>query len=116
MLYKNNNKKNKLNAEKVTYNGIKFDSKKEAARYAELSLMLKAGVISDLKLQVKYELTGKNDRFKPSHYIADFVYTDDRGKTVVEDVKGCKSGAVYQLFKLKQKIMYDKYGILVIET
>ena len=116
MLYINNNKSNKLNAKKVTFDGIRFDSKKEALRYYELSMLQKAGVISDLRLQVRFELTAKNDKFRASHYIADFVYKDEEGRQTVEDVKGYRDGATYQLFKLKQKLMYDKYGIFVKEV
>ena len=34
---------------------------------------------------------------------------------IVEDVKGFKKGSAYSLFKIKQKLMYDKYGIVVKE-
>lgn len=36
--------------------GIKFSSKKEANRYSELKMMENAGIITDLKLQVKFVL------------------------------------------------------------
>ena len=38
----------KYNARKTVVDGIKFDSKKEAARYSELKLMEKAGEIYNL--------------------------------------------------------------------
>lgn len=37
-------------------------------------------------------------------YVADFQYIQD-GKKVVEDVKGYKRGAAYQLFTIKRKLM-----------
>lgn len=105
------------------YNNTKtkgFDSAKEAKRYAELKLMERAGLIRDLKCQVRYEIVPK--QFKNGHkmqradYIADFVYTDaGTGRQVVEDVKGYKGGEAYRLFILKKKLMLEKWGIWVEE-
>lgn len=50
---------NKYNAKKAEIDGITFDSKKEARRYAELKLLLRGGEIRDLRLQVEYELIPK---------------------------------------------------------
>lgn len=82
---------------KMIVDGIKFDSKLEACRYQELKLMQRAGVISDLKLQVKYELIpaqkidGKVAE-RACSYVADFVYYDNQLKQqVVEDTKGMKT-------------------------
>ena len=75
----------------VTIGGEKFDSAKEARRYGELALLQRAGQITDLKRQVKYELIpsqkvcGKVVE-RACTYVADFVYTEN-GKTVVEDTK-----------------------------
>lgn len=95
----------KFKNKKVKLNGITFDSVKEAHRYSELALMQKAGEISNLQMQVEFELiptqreyipyttkTGK-ERLKSRvieravKYKADFVYTDKNGQKVVEDVK-----------------------------
>ena len=46
----------KYRNKKVEVDGILFDSKKEANRYMELKLLEKAGEITDLKRQVRYEL------------------------------------------------------------
>ena len=46
----------KYNNTKVIVNGIKFDSKKESERYIVLLEHERDGSISDLKLQVKFEL------------------------------------------------------------
>ena len=46
----------KYKAKKCHYDGITFDSGKEMKRYVQLKLMERAGEISDLKLQVKFEL------------------------------------------------------------
>lgn len=109
--------RNKYNARKAEVDGITFDSRKEAQRYAELKLLLRGGEIRDLRLQVKYELIPKQDGERACEYIADFVYQDVRtGKTVVEDVKGCKQGAAYNIFAIKRKLMLWRYGIKVVEV
>jgi len=35
---------------------------------------------------------------------------------VVEDVKGLKKGAAYQVFVIKRKLMLDRYGIEIKEV
>lgn len=111
---------NKFKNRKTIVDGQKFDSKKEANRWAELKLMERAGLITDLKRQVRFLLTptvydeqGKC-KMPSSSYIADFVYRKDH-KLVVEDVKGYKKGPAYGLFVQKKKVMYDKYKIFVEE-
>lgn len=108
--------RNKYNARKAEIDGITFDSHKEAQRYAELKLLLRGGEIRDLRLQVKYELIPKQNGERACEYIADFVYQDARtGETVVEDVKGCKQGAAYNIFAIKRKLMLWRHGIKVVE-
>ena len=121
----------KYNSRKTRYNGELFDSKKEARRYAELVLMERAGVITDLRRQVKFELipaqyeeyerispkTGK--RLKAGKrcveqsvvYNADFVYMKD-GKQVVEDAKGMRT----EKYIIKRKLMLWIYGIKIVEV
>lgn len=105
-------KRNKFNAIKTTIDGIKFDSKKESMRYSQLKLYEKGGLISDLRLQVSYELipklviNGKTER--AIKYVADFVYYDTVHKVeVVEDVKGM----ITDVFKLKYRLMKLQHGI-----
>lgn len=100
-------KRSKYNSVKVVIDGHEFDSKKEAKRYSELKLLLRARVISDLRLQVVYELAEKvhllaEKRAKPAiRYKADFVYFDtEKGHLVVEDVK---SPATRRLAAYRQK-------------
>ena len=106
---------NKFNAVKCTYKDLKFDSIKEKNHYIVLRNMELAGDIRDLKLQPVFELVPKNTVFRAVKYRADFSFYDKENNFVVQDVKGYKKGAVYQNFKLKQKVMYDKYQIEVIE-
>ena len=108
--------RSKYGAKKVTVNGITFDSRKEAKRYAELDLLERAGKISGLELQVKFELIpsqrvdGKVVE-RACHYVADFVY-EENGAKVVEDVKGFKTPE----YIIKRKLLLKEHGIRVKET
>lgn len=95
-----------------------FDSMGEYARWQDLKLMQRGGLISGLKRQVKFELIpkqkskdGKN--VQPVEYIADFRYYDKRtGQWVTEDFKGMRT----DVYKLKKKLMLWRYGIEIKET
>ena len=121
----------KYHNRKVIIDGIEFDSEKEGKRYNELKVLAKAGEISDLRLQVKYELIPaqyemKDEWVSPTrvqqkevcveravNYIADFVYRDTMTEeTVVEDVKGMRT----EVFRLKKKLMRWRYGIEIKEV
>lgn len=108
----------KYNAQKTTVDGITYDSRKEAQRAQELRLMLKAGIISNLREQVPYELipAQKNEYGKVIEraviYKADFVYDDEKGKTVVEDTKGVRT----KEYIIKRKLMLYEYGIRIREV
>lgn len=52
---------------KITVDGIQFDSKREAARYQELKLLERAGVISFLQRQTKFQLIP--DQHAPSNAV-----------------------------------------------
>lgn len=119
-------KPSKYHAEKDERNGIKFASKKEARRYDELMLLLKAGEIKDLKLQHNCTLvegftTPEGKRIKPEVYKADFTYyrktaPDTYGYPhwvyVVEDVKGRRT----ELYKVKRKQFREKFGFDITEV
>lgn len=97
----------KYGNKKTELDGITFDSRKEARRYAELKLLEMAGEISDLELQKPFILqpgfVHEGKKIQPIKYIADFCYKD-HGETVVEDVKSpaTRKDKVYQL---KKKMM-----------
>ena len=66
----------------VTVDGIRFDSIREATRWQELKLLLRAGKISDLKRQVPFELIpnhteGGKVTERKVVYKADFVYNEN---------------------------------------
>lgn len=107
---------NKYHAKKVTFYGETFDSTKEGERWLVLRNMEKRGEIRDLRRQVKFELVPAFPKagLRAMAYIADFVYEED-GKTVVEDVKGYRKGAAYELFVAKKKMLYWRYGIPIKE-
>lgn len=94
----------KYNNVKVEQDGFKFDSKKEHKRYCELKILLNAGLIKDLRLQVPYELippqNGGLRKELKTIYKADFVYYEN-GKEVIEDTKGVKT----DLYIIKRKLM-----------
>ena len=106
-----------------------YDSKKERHRAFELKMLERQGIISDLKEQVKFELipaqyetylvplkTKMAERKRcvehACSYIADFTYYDEEGAYVVEDAKGFKT----EIYRLKKKLMLQKYGIKIKEA
>ena len=81
-----------MNAKSRVVDGVRFDSRKEAGRWAELQLMEKAGVISGLARQVPIGLEGRDGPIltatgRQMTYRADFTY-EENGERVVEDAKG----------------------------
>jgi len=92
---------------KVTYNGIKFDSKLELKRYKELLFLENNGNITNLQLQPSFLLSdtlrvlknGLKQTYRKSVYIADFAYNKD-GLYIVEDTKGVET----ETYKLKRKL------------
>lgn len=110
---------NKYRNKKTIRFGITFDSIKEADRYTYLYSLVQAGEITDLKTQVPFVVIDKNDIYRDAKYLADFTYnliTPNGKEFVVEDVKGMKRGTAYTVFKLKQKLMYSRYEIVVREV
>ena len=122
--------RNKFGNKRVTVDGIRFDSKKEAKFYLFLREAEKKGEISDLRLQVPYELIPAiyedqvihlktKDKVvtkcvqKAVYYVADFVYTETAtGIQAVVDTKGYRT----EVYKLKKKMMRAFKGINIIEV
>ena len=110
----------KYHNQKTNLDGIEFDSRKDARRYAELLLMQKAGEIYDLQRQVQFVLipkqtdpiTGKMLE-REAKYIADFTYRSCKtGRITVEDTKGMKT----KDYILKRKLMLYRHGIKIQEV
>lgn len=106
-------KENKYRNKKVIYNGIKFDSLKEQSRYCELKLLERAGVITEIKTQVPFVLIEKSKWGRVIKYVADFTYIED-GNMIVEDVKS--SATKTPLYRLKKRLMAERYGIEIKEV
>ena len=107
----------KYYSKKVIVDNIKFQSKKEAAYYLKLKLLLKSGAIKNLELQKEFILQDKFKLNKKTRrkisYIADFSYvstSDD--KLHIVDVKGFKT----DIYKLKKKLFEYKYKIEIEEV
>lgn len=102
---------------KVIIDGVAYDSKKEAKRGGELILLERAGIIHNLKRQVKFELIpaqyadGKCVE-RACSYVADFIYVDDNGNTVVEDTKGFRT----KDYIIKRKLMLFRHNIRIVEV
>jgi hypothetical protein len=79
--------RSKYGATPTIVDGIRFDSKLEAKRYAELLALEKAGKISNLTRQDRYPLGV--GAVKLGDYVADFsYYCHERGCMIIEDAKG----------------------------
>lgn len=98
----------KYNNKKTQIDMYVFDSVKEAKRYKELKLLERAGEISNLELQPRFLLQDsfkKNGRtYRKIEYVADFKYIE-KGKIIVEDVKGIQT----DVFKIKHKLFEKIY-------
>ena len=97
---------------------MRFDSQKEARRYDELMVMLRTGIITDLRLQPQFTLqesyiAENGQRIRAIRYTADFSYRFG-GKLVVEDVKS-KPTRTKEYLRNK-KMMRSKYGIDIQEV
>jgi len=86
--------RSKYGAKPTVIDGIRFASKREAARYAELKLLQKLGEIQNLTIQPRFVFPANFS------YVGDFGYIR-AGRVIVEDVKGVQT----PVFKLKQKCM-----------
>lgn len=125
--------RSKYKSRKVTIGGFTYDSQKEARRFRELSLLERAGKITELQRQVRFELipaqyesyeryserTGK--RLKDGKrcieqscvYVADFVYFEN-GQKVVEDTKSNPTKTADYI--IKRKLMLWVHGIRIKEV
>lgn len=122
--------RSKYGNSKVEYQGIKFDSKREMQRYIILKDAESKGVISDLRMQVKFELIPAVKETYIQHlktkdkectrtlqlpitYTCDFAYIKDN-ELVIEDVKISKS-MLPKEYVLKKKMMFALKGIKIRE-
>ena len=122
--------RNKYGNKKVEIDGHTFDSRREAKHYLYLRDQERKGLISDLRLQVPYELipaiyetqtvhlktkdkTVEKCVQKAVHYVADFVYkVAESGIVEVVDTKGFRT----KEYLLKKKMMRAFHGIVIKEV
>lgn len=94
--------------------GVKFPSKKEANRYAELRLAEKAGAIAGLEPHPKFRLEVNGHLI--GTYTADSRYVDTRtGEVVVEDVKSVATRKK-EAYRLRKRLMVAIHGIEIREV
>jgi hypothetical protein len=121
--------RSKYGNKKAKANGKVFDSRQERSRYYTLQVLEKAGEISELRMQVPFEIipaiyetvevqlktkTKQVQKLvqRAAHYVADFVYKDKDGNMVVEDSKGFRTPE----YLLKKKMMRAFLGITIKEV
>lgn len=102
--------KSKYGNQRVEVDGMKFDSKHEAAVYQQLLMRVKAGELRAVIRQVKFDLPGG------IAYIADFVAI--RPDFFIDGVYDAKSAATKQnrVYINKKKQMQALYGIEILEV
>lgn len=112
-------------AERTDSNGIVFDSKAEMKRYAELTLLERAGEIAALRRQVKFPLIIdghpvliRSERYPNGRacvYRADFAYKEVAGASdwpipeTIEDLKGFCT----DIARLRIAVVEAIYGIRI---
>jgi hypothetical protein len=111
-------KLSKYGNRKTILDGIAFDSKREAERYAELKLLERAGEIQNLQRQTPFVLIPKqvvDGKLieRPCVYKADFTYTEN-GQEVVEDVK--TDATKTKEYIIKRKLMLWEFGLQIREV
>ena len=100
----------KYHAKPITIDGIRFASTKEGKRYTELKLLERAGEISRLELQPRYDITING--IYCGFYKADFRFFSKKG-VEVWDVKGLPT----PLYKFKKRIVEALYpGVTIQEV
>lgn len=87
---------------KTDVDGITFDSRAEARRWHDLKMLERAGIISNIRRQVRFPLVVNGKLI--CHYVADFVYREkDKAGDTIEDVKS--AGTATPTYRIKAKLM-----------
>lgn len=95
----------------VEIDGIRFDSKREAAHYAELKLLEKAGQIRDIIVHPSMVLVVNG--MKICRFVPDFRFNDvdPNGHTIWPARYQDTKGVITRDWKLKAKLFHAIYGI-----
>ena len=101
-------RRSKYHNVKTDLDGVTFDSKGEAARWAILKTMARGGQITHLQRQVPYELhTLRGDAV--GKIVVDFSYMTPGVGIVLEDFKS--KATMTALFRWKRKHLESEYMI-----
>jgi len=106
--------RSKYGAIRTEVDGLTFDSRKEAHRYAELKLLEIAGKIEGFTMQPEFLLQEGYKRkdgkkIRKLTYVADFKVWYPDGRIEIEDVKGVETA----VFKIKRKLLEAKYDLIL---
>lgn len=109
---------NKYGNRRIDTEDGSFDSQKEFRRWKELKLMERAGLITQLSRQTKFELVpnqieGGKVVERAVTYKADFCYWQD-GRFICEDVKS--EATKTREYVIKRKLMRYVHGIKIQEV
>jgi hypothetical protein len=122
MTWGRGSRNHKYGAVQTEVDGIKFPSKKEAARYTQLRLLERAGNIRKLELQPRFALIAdggqpvkypvkNSENGRQAYALMDFKYFDiENRRWIVEDVKGKDT----PLSKLKRAMVEAQYGVRIV--
>lgn len=109
-------KRSKYNSKKTFYDGVEYDSKKEADYAAKLDLLRKATDPHERVVRVERQVafilqdkftdaTGK--KHLPIKYFCDFLVNYADGRQEIVDVKSF--GTMTDVYKIKKKLLLFKY-------
>lgn len=98
--------RHKFNAKPTEYDGIRFDSKKEAAYYRNLTLRQKGGEIVFFLRQVPFHLPGG------VRYVVDFQEFHADGTVHFVDCKGMET----ESFKAKKRMVEALFPVTIETT
>jgi hypothetical protein len=97
-------RRSKYGAKRILYDGLYFDSKREARRYAYHKLRMGAGEIKCFHRQVIFDLPGN------VKYICDFLVRTNDDEWIYEDSKGVRT----KEFRIKQRQVKAIYGVEIV--
>lgn len=105
----------KYGNKKTVVDGLTFDSRLESQRYVFLRILLKAGQIRNLSMQVSFAIVVNGQKI--CVYNADFVYERLVEGTWTQVVEDCKSPAsITPVYRVKNKLMRAVHGITIQEV
>lgn len=107
-------KPSKYKNKRIQYNGVWYQSKKEAKYAINLDWKIKSGEIIRWERQVKFSIDVQSIHI--CNYYADFKVFYHGLNVRYIDCKGYKKGVAYSIFELKKKLVKACHGIDIIEV